>query len=95
MRCLKAEANTPEGVLSPKAAEYNKQGEWDTLMGLQLLCLGDGHCGGRVGQDGYRLCGKAPGECAAKAHNGTLRPVADQRDVMLPQGCLSHRPADL
>jgi hypothetical protein len=70
---LKAEANTPEGVLSPKAAEYNKQGEWDTLMGLQLVCLGEGHCGGRPGQDGFRVCAKAPGDCVAKAHNGAPR----------------------
>jgi hypothetical protein len=68
LRHLKAEARTPEGVLSPKAAEYNKQGEWDSLMGLPLVYLGNGHCGGRPGQDGYRVCAKAPGECAAKAH---------------------------
>jgi hypothetical protein len=73
---LKAEANTPEGVLSPKAAEYNKQGEWDTLMGLQLVCLGEGHCGGRPGQDGFRVCAKAPGDCVAKAHNGAPRLTA-------------------
>jgi hypothetical protein len=69
-RCLGAEAKTPEGMLTPKAADYNKQGEWDSLMGLHLGCLGDGYCGGRVGQDGYRVCGKAPGECAAKSHDG-------------------------
>jgi hypothetical protein len=73
---LKGAANTPEGVLSPKAAEYNKQGEWDTLMGLQLICLGEGHCGGRPGQDGFRVCAKAPGDCVAKAHNGAPRLTA-------------------
>jgi hypothetical protein len=77
-RCLGAEAKTPEGMLTPKAADYNKQGEWDSLVGLHLACLGDGYCGGlgdgycggRVGQDGYRVCGKAPGECTAKSHDG-------------------------
>jgi hypothetical protein len=76
LRHLKAEANTLEGVLSPKAAEYNKQGEWDSLMGLQLVCLGEGHCGGRPGQDGFRVCAKAPGDCVAKAHNGAPRLTA-------------------
>jgi hypothetical protein len=68
MTSLKMAAHTPEGVLSPKVAEYNRQGEWDTRMELALVCFGSNQCGGRVGQDGYRICGKARDECATKAH---------------------------
>jgi hypothetical protein len=46
-------------------------------MGLQLVCLGEGHCGGRPGQDGFRVCAKAPGNCVAKAHNGAPRLTAE------------------
>jgi hypothetical protein len=73
MHYFRAEAKTPEGELTPKAAEYNKQGEWDSLTALQLVCVGADHCGGRPGQDGFRSCAKAPGECAAKAHADTHR----------------------
>jgi hypothetical protein len=68
MHHFRTNAKTPEGMLTPKAAEYNKQGEWDSLTGLQLMYVGAGHCGGRPGQDGTRSCAKGPGDCPAKAH---------------------------
>ena len=59
----------PDGAPSPRAEEYVKSGEWDTATVLSLVLVDEDACFGRVGQDGYRFCGKQPRtSCPAQAH---------------------------
>jgi hypothetical protein len=67
-----AVARTADGTLTPRAAELDSIGEWDSKMELSLVCLGGHCCPGKVGQSGSsRFCGRPKSECTVPGHKKT------------------------
>jgi hypothetical protein len=64
-----AVARAADGTLTPRAAELDSIGEWDSKMELSLVCLGGHCCPGKVGQAGSaRFCGRPKSECTIPGH---------------------------
>jgi hypothetical protein len=64
-----AVARAADGTLTPRAAELDSIGEWDSKMELGLVCLGGHCCPGKVGQGGVsRICGRPKSECTVLGH---------------------------
>jgi hypothetical protein len=73
-----AVARAADGTLTPRAAELDSIGEWDSKMELGLVCLGGYCCPAKVGQGGAsRICGRPKSECTVPGHKkstGTVEP---------------------
>jgi hypothetical protein len=62
-------ARTTDGTLTPRAAEFDSIGEWDSKMELSLVCLGAHCCPAKVGQAGApRICGRPKSDCTVPGH---------------------------
>jgi hypothetical protein len=62
-------ARTADGTLTPRAAELDSIGEWDSKMELSLVCLGAHCCPAKVGQAGApRICGRPKSDCSVPGH---------------------------
>jgi hypothetical protein len=69
-------ARAADGTLTPRAAELDSIGEWDSKMELGLVCLGGHCCPGKVGQGGAsRICGRPKSECTVPGHKKTTGAV--------------------
>jgi hypothetical protein len=71
-------ARAADGTLTPRAAELDSIGEWDSKMELSLVCLGAHCCPAKVGQAGApRICGRPKSECSVPGHKkaaGAIEP---------------------